>query len=494
GDRGMNRQIVWTIAGSDPGGGAGIQADLKTMNSLGVHGCAVIAALTAQNTTRVSRIEIPSPDMVRDQIRELKDDLPPAAIKIGMLGSQENISLISNELNSIHSFILYDPVMISTSGEALFPLEAIQTLKQQLFPHVDLLTPNIREAGLILGRSISSSADVESAAKAILKFGVKSVLIKGGDREGEFAQDFWTGGRSQWWFTSPKIKTKNTHGTGCTFSSAIVSAIALGFELLNAIVIAKAYVNQGLRTNQNLGHGVGPLNHGGWPETQEDLPWLTHTDESGRERTEFPCSESLGFYPIVDSFEWLKRLLPQGVKAVQLRIKNLQGRSLEDEIKKSIEYARQFNCRLFINDYWGLALEYGAYGVHLGQEDIEKADLKTLAASNIRLGISTHSYAEVARAHAIRPSYMAIGPIFPTTSKPMRFQPQGLEALARWRRTLRYPLVAIGGISLERASDVLRAGADSIAVITAVTNSENPEEETRKWLKLFPREIVSLHS
>lgn len=483
----MTRPIVWTIAGSDSGGGAGIQADLKTMNALGTHGCSVITALTAQNTQGVRMVELPSSTMLKAQLDALSEDLPPLAIKLGMLGNAEGIQTIAETLRPINAFIVCDPVMVSTSGDNLSQNDTVESIKKYLLPQVDLLTPNLPEAEAMLGRTIQSTQAMEVAARELLEWGVPSVLLKGGHFQGEWSQDFWTNGRQQFWLTSPRQETRHTHGTGCTLSAAIVACVGLGFKEPDAIVIAKAYVNQGLRLAPQIGQGSGPLAHAGWPETHADLPWLTPTAEAGQTRPKFTdCGEKpLGFYPIVNRFEWLEKLLPLGVSTVQLRIKNLEGEALEREIAQASAYARSFNCRLFINDYWQLAIKYGAYGVHLGQEDLETADLKAIQAAGLRLGVSTHCYQEVARALAVQPSYIAIGPVFHTTTKAMRFVPQGLEALSRWRRSLPYPLVAIAGIFLNNAPDVLATGVDSVAVVRDITQAENLPERVAQWLSLF---------
>ncbi len=481
------KPIVWTIAGSDSGGGAGIQADLKTMNALGAHGCSVITALTAQNTVEVSCIEPVSLEMLRDQLEALRPDLPPVAVKLGMLGGPETIAVIRETLDQLDAFIVCDPVMISTAGQSLLQVETLAQVKTKLLPGIHLLTPNLPEAEALLSCTITSDTDIEQAAFGLLKLGVRSVLLKGGHGSAEFSQDFYTDGVKKVWLTSPRKNTRHTHGTGCTLSAAVTACIALGYEPLDAIVIAKAYVNQGLRLSPELGQGCGPLMHGSWPEAHEDLPWLTETAQAGRNRLKFlDCgSEPLGFYPIIDRADWLKRLLPLGVSTVQLRIKDLSGEELEREIANAAAYARTFNARLFINDYWQLALKYKAYGVHLGQEDLETADLKALCEAGIRLGVSTHCYHEVARALAIQPSYLAIGPIFSTTTKVMRFAPQGLEMLRRWRRTLPYPLVAIGGMFIDNAPDVLAAGADGIATVRDIVNADDVPAQVVRWLALF---------
>ena len=479
--------IAWTIAGSDSGGGAGIQADLKTFHSLGVHGCSVITALTAQNTRAVNLVEYPSAAMIEAQIETLAVDLPPKALKIGMLGNAAITRTVAAFLPGLQCFSVCDPVMLAASGASLMEPETKEAFIEHLLPVADLVTPNLPEAEALCGMSLDCEGGIPDAAARILAIGARSVLIKGGHGSGELSRDYWTDGREGFWLTGPRLPSKNTHGTGCTLSSAIAACIALGYELRDALVIAKSFVTQGIRQGRALGEGPGPVFQGGWPEDETDLPWLTAHADEGEDRPHFPtCGpEPLGFYPIVDRVSWLARLLPLGVTTVQLRIKDLEGAALAGEIREAIRLAREAGARLFINDYWRLAMEHGAYGVHLGQEDLAAADVRALAGAGLRLGVSTHCYGEVARALAVRPSYMAVGPIFPTTSKVMVFEPQGLANLRRWRRTLSYPLVAIGGISLERGPQVMAAGADGIAVITAVTKAVDPEAATRAWLALF---------
>ncbi len=492
----MKHPIVWTIAGSDSGGGAGIQADLKTMNALGVYGCSVITALTAQNTCGVQAIEYPSHAFLTAQLQSLAADFPPVAVKLGMLGDAEAIQQVAKHLSVLNTYVLCDPVMVSTSGQTLLAEAAVSSLKAHLLPLVDLLTPNLQEAEILTGRAIQTSLDMEIAARELLTLGPKSVLLKGGHFQGAFSQDYWTDGTQDAWLTSPRLDTSNTHGTGCTLSAALVSCVGLGMDIQDALIVAKAYVNQGLRLAPTIGSGCGPLAHLGWPETHQDLPWLTPNASDGQHRTLFPScgSEPLGFYPIVDRFEWLEKLLPLGVSTIQLRIKDLSGEALEREISLASSYAQKFNCRLFINDHWQLALKYKAYGMHLGQEDLATADLKALQKAGLRLGISTHCYQEVARALAIRPSYVAVGPIFATTTKVMRFAPQGLEALQRWRHSLPYPLVAIGGIFLDSAPEILAAGADGIAVVRDIRQARHLPSQVAKWLKLFKRESTELNA
>jgi len=488
--------ISWTIAASDSSSGAGVQANLKTMNGLGVYCCTALTALTAQNTKGVSSIEPVSLAMLDAQLKALQFDLPPLSINLGLLHSRAHIELICKHLKNLDIPIICDPVMKATSGDNLSNENAVEAMRSDLFPLSELITPNLDEALVLLGikdeRDVDHFIDdtttdqlIESLAGRLLSFGSRSVLLKGGHRQGEYCQDYFTDGSTRLWLTSEKKHSSSTHGTGCTLSAAIAACLALGLSLLDAIVVAKAYVNQGVRLAPSLGAGHGPLAHQSWPEFEDDLPWISPTAEEGRNRTQFLQDHQIGFYPIVDRSAWLETILPTGVKTVQLRIKDLKGEELEKEIEKAVAISRHYDARLYINDYWQLACKYKSFGVHLGQEDLAQADIWQIQKENLRLGISTHNYAEIARALSYRPSYIAIGPIHHTTTKEMVHRPQGVEALRRWRRSLNYPLVAIGGIFLSNAEPILQAGADSIAVVRDVCDAENPSQRCLQWLNLF---------
>ena len=188
------------------------------------------------------------------------------------------------------------------------------------------------------------------------------------------------------------------------------------------------------------------------------------------------------FYPIVPDTDWLARLLPQGIKLVQLRIKDQPEAAIRTEIAKALELCARARCQLVVNDYWREAIEEGADFVHLGQEDLATADLDAIRAARIKLGISTHSDEELEIALAAKPDYVALGPVYPTLLKKMPWAPQGLERVAAWKSRIACPLVAIGGITPERSPDVFQAGADSVAVITDIVTSEDPEQRTRTWM------------
>lgn len=261
--------VAWTIAGADSGGGAGIQVDLKVMNAFGVHGCSVITALTAQNTRGVMASEPVSEAMLRAQLDALGSDLPPTAIKTGMLGSATSCQIVADFLADQNAFVVCDPVFKSTSGADLLDPLALDILVKQIFPHVAVLTPNLPEAELLVGHKIVA---VKEAADEILAMGVGSVLIKGGHAKGNECCDFWSNGDQSTWLTASRIDTRHTHGTGCILSSAITSAVALGQDIPDAIITAKTFLNQCLKSPANVGEGHGPMRIEPFRNAEGDRP------------------------------------------------------------------------------------------------------------------------------------------------------------------------------------------------------------------------------
>ncbi len=250
-----------TIAGSDSSGGAGIQADIKTMTAFGVYGMSAITALTAQNTTGVTGIMEVTPEFLGMQLDCVFTDIFPDAVKIGMVSSAELIKTISEKLKFYHARnIVVDPVMISTSGSKLLQDDAIETLKNSLIRQAVLLTPNIPEASVLSGIPIENEADMIQAAEIISnQFGC-AVLCKGGHRVND-ANDLLYDGHKFKWFMGEKINNENTHGTGCTLSSAIACGLAKGMDLDASIQSAKDYISGALKSMLDLGKGSGPLNH-----------------------------------------------------------------------------------------------------------------------------------------------------------------------------------------------------------------------------------------
>lgn len=251
-----------TIAGSDCSGGAGIQADLKTMLANGVYGMSAVTALTAQNTVGVTGIMEVSPEFLKEQLDNIFTDIYPDAVKIGMVSSSGLIQAISEKLNEYDAKnIVVDPVMVATSGSRLISGDAIETLKKHLLPLATVLTPNIPEAEVLSGISISSADDMVTAAEKISTDYHCAVLCKGGHQLND-ANDLLYSSGSYRWFNGKRIENPNTHGTGCTLSSAIASNLAKGLDLATSVERAKAYISGALGAMLDLGKGSGPMDHG----------------------------------------------------------------------------------------------------------------------------------------------------------------------------------------------------------------------------------------
>jgi len=253
--------IALTIAGSDSGGGAGIQADIKTFQELGVFGATAITALTAQNTLGVHGISDVTPEFLKQQIEAVLTDFNVKAIKTGMLFSAELIEVVAEALKGKSIPLVVDPVMIAKGGASLLQEQAVTALKTTLLPLATICTPNIPEAEVLTGMTITSAEDIEQAARRILAMGVQCVVMKGGHLGGEFSSDkvYWNHG----FFTmkTPRIQTKDTHGTGCTFSAAITAQLAKGASIEQAIIEAKKFIHLAISTPLSIGNGHGPTNH-----------------------------------------------------------------------------------------------------------------------------------------------------------------------------------------------------------------------------------------
>jgi hydroxymethylpyrimidine kinase / phosphomethylpyrimidine kinase / thiamine-phosphate diphosphorylase len=459
--------VVYTIAGSDSGGGAGLQTDLHTIRAFGGHGCCAITCLTAQNSRGVTAIHAPPIAFFHQQWQALVSDIPPDAVKIGMLGTKELAQAVGSALSRLlldsktdRVPIVLDPVMISTSGSRLLDADAEAALKNHVFPHVDVLTPNKYEAEALLGRKLITKQDVEDGARELLtmmKTAGASVLIKGGhaNETNSYAQDYLLSSSLRndddttlprlcdsspasndirgagIWLRSPRHDTIHTHGTGCTLSSAIAAALANGRNVVDACCLAKAYVSAGIQAAIPVGQGPGPVAHGQRIQSEHfPIIPLNGGGDDDTEEAAFRSITDLGkILPIVDSLDWIQRLCDAStsneraeIRDVQLRIKGVADLTVIDDIvRQSQEACAKANIRLWVNDYWRAAIKAGCFGVHLGQEDlyqcVAEGGLAALRNANMALGISTHSYGELAAALGVRPSYISLGPVFATTSK-----------------------------------------------------------------------------
>lgn len=571
--------FVWTIAGSDSGGGAGIQADLATIQDLGCHGCSVITTVTAQSSVAVTLVEPVSAAMLLEQLTTLLSDLPPKAIKIGLLADQTQVGLLADWIASFKIHyptvpVIVDPVMVASCGDALAAdnrLDIKNTVKSALDfkPFrglIDLITPNVLELGRLTHCDVSTKAQFAAAALALSQSLDCSVLAKGGDVsfqanahdiahksnswDSELAEDYLVCHQvrasselhqnGRFWLASQRVNTRHNHGSGCTLSSAIAAVLAQDFVLQDAVVVAKAYVSQGLSAAIGLGQGPGPLARTGWPndlsryakinqcdgnfinyhlnQHLDIVSDLSATDQATAQVriTSTPPQDisSLGFkvldtdlgvYPVVSDLAMLESLLAAGVKTVQLRIKTDSSEStaaelaesdLDGKIQTAIALGKHFNVQLFINDHWQLAIKHHAFGVHLGQEDLAATDLAAIQAAGLALGISSHSYFELLLAHQYSPSYIALGHIFPTTTKQMPSTPQGLVKLKHYVALFQdhYPLVAIGGIDLDNLAGVKATGVGNIAVVRAITEAQDPfaafAELSQAWAQRCVSEVL----
>lgn len=260
--------VVLSIAGSDSSGGAGIQADLKTFSALGVYGATVITAITAQNTQGVHSQLAIDPQMVYDQIVAVIDDLHPSYIKIGMLSNADIVRVVAKALSRYSIPVILDPVIVSSTGHRLLSIEAQEVVKSQLLPLSTLVTPNIPEMEALANHSVDTYEHKVEASKILFDFGAKAILLKGGHEEGDTKSDIlFTNSKSgieSSIFTSESITTRNTHGTGCTLSSAITAFMARGYDIVEAITEAKSFITEAIRSGADIeiGHGIGPVNHG----------------------------------------------------------------------------------------------------------------------------------------------------------------------------------------------------------------------------------------
>jgi hydroxymethylpyrimidine kinase/phosphomethylpyrimidine kinase/thiamine-phosphate diphosphorylase len=509
-DEATRRPVAWTISGTDSGGGAGLHADTRALDAFGVHGACAVAAVTAQHSTAVTRIEPVQPEVLDAQLAALADDMPPDAIKTGLLGGLDNLRVVVAWVHRLRERfpgraipLVVDPVFGATTG-ARFADDALRAAyRDELLPLATLATPNVAEARALVPSS--QLLGPEALARAWRAFGVRAVAVTGGDSDrladdeiahlstarlasrlaeidarAAWAHDWLDaehGLRSRGWLASRRIETEHDHGTGCVFASSAAAALAHGFVAADAVVLAKMATSEGLRHAYAAGSGAGPVApRAGFASRLANLPALDPLPHA-LSRFAFPAmpSSTRGLYAIVDSSDWVARVLADGVQLVQLRIKDAPGDALVREIRAAVALARAAGATLVVNDHWELALELGADGVHLGQEDLDTADIDALHHAGLLLGISTHSYWEVCRARALRPSYIACGPIHATAIKQMPWIPQGDANLAYWCALLHdTPVVAIGGMDTARARDAMRAGAWAVAVVGAITRSDDP--------------------
>ena len=525
--------VVWSVAGTDSGGGAGLTADQRAVDAFGgaVHFCPVVAAVTAQNSRAVTHIEPMPAALIEAQLQALAGDMPPAAVKTGLLGSVEAVHAVARRIDRLRAehgpvALVVDPVLAASSGARFADREVLAAYRGELLPRATLVTPNRREALALLGDEAMQrgaadggaeacgntdadrgtdagrgtdrrdgtdidTATVPQLARALRRLGAAAVCITGGDGHdagGTQSLDWLDGAHAAGWLASPRLDTPHNHGTGCTFASSAAAALALGFVAEDAVVLAKMSTLQALRHGRAAGAGAGPVHaRPGFASDPTLLPTMSW-GEVAAEAVRFPPRppapvRSLGLYAVVDSTERVAQVLAAGIRTVQLRMKTPDRpdaawhAALRLAVQASVAACREAGAELFVNDHWRLARELGAGGVHLGQEDLLALSgdgRRELRASGLALGISSHSLWELCRARSLAPRYVACGPVWPTLTKAMPWRAQGLDNLAWWRRMAGAPVVAIGGIlEAGQVEAAARCGVDGVCVVRAL--GDDPE-------------------
>jgi hydroxymethylpyrimidine kinase/phosphomethylpyrimidine kinase/thiamine-phosphate diphosphorylase len=491
----MSNPYLLTIAGHDPTGGAGLAADLATWSALGWRGASVATALTAQNSYGVQAVQAVDVQLLRNSLRTLLADGEPAAIKIGMLGNAPVAEEVAQFIEARACPVVWDPVLAASDGTPLWTQAHGGGLAMRLARRADLITPNRVEASALLDLPAWEAGPLPAAWLVAIRSrwledgaAHRAVVVKGGHGWGEYSADWFISASAALPLVSRRL-SRSAHGSGCVHSSVCAARLAEGWSALDAAAEAQLRVHAGIDQAIPIGPGRPNARSDALPDS-DDLPWQPLPGQGETAPPDFPrLIAPLGFYPIVPDLDWVLRLLEWGVCTIQLRIKDLEGAALRAQIRAAVDAAQQVpGVQLFINDHWREAIDAGAYGVHLGQDDVHTADLTALRAAGLRLGLSTHTPAEIARAHALRPSYIALGPVFQTTLKAMPYRPLGLERLAQWRSWLwpRYPTVAIGGIRIDQLAAIRATGVSGAAVVSAVTQAPNPRLAVREALQIFP--------
>lgn len=482
------RPVVWSIAGNDSGGGAGLSADQRMADAFGVHLCPVVAAITAQSSTAVTRVAPVGVDLLDAQLAALERDMPPLAIKTGLLGNASQVERVARWVDRLREAgpvaLVVDPVLGASTGASFADDATTRAYRDLLLPRATLATPNRREAARLLGVApLHEVAALPGLARELRGHAAQSICITGGDAADEpaWALDWMASPHASGWLASPRVATPHHHGSGCSFATAAAAALALGFVGADALVLAKMATTDAVRHGDPAGHGAGPVRaHSGFATAPGGLPRLSWSEEvsiaAGRARR--AAAAPLGLYAIVDSASRVHDVLAAGVRTVQLRIKapaepdEAWRSALRESIRSSIAACHEAQAELFVNDHWRTALELGARGVHLGQDDLlalSDAERAELIDCGVDLGISTHSLWELSRAAAMAPRYVACGPVWPTLTKTMPWRPQGLHNLAWWCAMAPAPVVAIGGIlGAAQLQAAAQCGADGACIVRAI--------------------------
>ena len=487
-----DRPLVLVVAGLDSGGGAGVTADCLSVHDNGAFALPAVTCLTAQSLRAVQGVlNTPQEFFARTLELAASDWERIAAVKVGLVGSGallgELLDFLDRRLPGVA--VVWDPVLTATAGR--LDSADLRSRLGEVLRHVSILTPNLPEALELAGWTSEELGErgMAQLCRVFLDAGARSVLIKGGHQaQAEQAADHFASAEVSFTMSYPRRPGDGAHGGGCALSSALAAHLACGYALQDAAVLAKAYVTQGIyEPALAAAEARPPIGHHGLPQR---LLYYPRVHEEGFPDHDYGFARTphaLGLYPVVPDVEWLERLLGLGVKTLQLRIKDPQAPQLAAHIARAVELGRRHQARIFIDDHYELAMQCGAYGVHLGMEDLRTADLQRIRASGLHLGVSTHGPYEMLKAWQLCPSYIALGHVFPTRTKAMPSSPQGVAHVALQAQLLggKVPLVAIGGIKYEQAAALMEAGVGSIAVVTALTDIGDEaqlQQAVREWL------------
>lgn len=443
------KPFVLTIAGSDPSGGAGIQADLRTLAKAGVSGSAVITALTVQTAREVRAVNLVSAEVVAAQIDAAFADGGFEAVKTGMLGDASIVRAVAAALMRHGARnVVVDPVAISSSGARLLDADGFELLKRELLPNATVITPNVAEAGALLGIPEPTSLDqVRDAARQLCELGAKWVVITGGHLgHGGEVTDILTNGVETHEIRAPRVANGSLHGSGCRYSSALAAALARGADVPTAAFEAQRFVAAEIRESLNDRPALGRL-------------YLVATPRAH-----------------MNGFEFLARIraaVEGGVDILQIRSKETDGGAYTRLAERVGAIAAAANIPFIVNDRVDIAVVVNATGVHLGQKDLAVDAARRIMPQGL-IGRSSHEAAHALRAMEERAEYFAVGPVWETPTKPGR-KASGLRYV-REVAALKpdIPWYAIGGIDTENVHEVLEAGARRIAVVRAILDARDP--------------------
>lgn len=462
------RPVVLTIAGSDCSGGAGIQADLKTIEAGGGYAATVLTAVTAQNGAGVHRVRVLEPEIVAAQIEAVFDDLPVAAIKSGMLASAATIEVVrvALERHRVRHYVL-DPVLAAESGGSLLPESCHGLLCEQLFAHATLVTPNVPEAEALSGRRIRDLDDARDAARVLLSRGARAVLVKGGHLAAAPATDLLVTASATRVYRGAYVATSHTRGTGCIYASAIATRLACGATLEDAVAAAKRSVQEAIRAGLALGSARGPAD-----------PLHARPRRVGRLHVLTPF----------DRLELARVAAEAGADTIQYRDKSPRGTADRVRTTRRLrEAVAEYGAELVVDDRVDVAAAAGADGVHLGRTDLAVAAARRLLGDGVLIGRTANDLDEARRAAREPVDYLGVGPVFGTGSKAEPAAAVGLAGLARIVAAVDKPVIAIGNITAERVAEVLGTGAHGIAVLSAVASAADPGREVVRLREALER-------